>query len=95
MNVAVELPDDVVEAIAQRAAEIVLERQAAAVPARSKYASIDEAKDFLRCGKQRIYDLRSSRTLTPFTEGGRALVAWSELEALVEVEGLEQARRAA
>ena len=49
--------------------------------------SIAEAAAYLRCGRQHIYNLRSERTLSRLTEGGRALCLRSEVEALVKEEG--------
>lgn len=96
MKLAVELPADALEQIAERAAEIVLERLGDAGGIESPYLTVDEAADFLRCKKQRVYELRSSGRLTAFNDGGRALVARAEVERLVEVEQpLERRRRAA
>jgi hypothetical protein len=85
-----EVPREVVEAIAQRAAEIVLEQLPPA--SESPYLNVDEAAAFLRCKPQRIYELRTSGRLTRITEGGRALVLRKEVELLVD-DGLPVARR--
>jgi hypothetical protein len=82
MELGLQLPDEAIEAIARRAAELVLERLDQA-PAAGEWFSIDEAAEFLRCSKQRIYDLRGDGRLTRFVEGGRALVARAELVGLV------------
>lgn len=86
-----EVPREVVEAIARRAAEIVLE-QLPAASAESPYLNVDEAAAFLRCKPQRIYELRTSGRLTRLSDGGRALVLRKELAALVD-DGLPPARR--
>jgi hypothetical protein len=86
------ISDDVVETIAARAAELVRE-QLQLEQSGSPYASVDEAAAFLRCKPQRIYELRTSGLLTRYTDGGRALVLWSELQALVIDEDLPPARR--
>lgn len=85
-----ELPREVLEAIAARAAELVLERS----PERSEspYLNVEEAAAFLRCKPQRIYELRTSGRLRRITEGGRALVLRAEVERLIEEEGLPAAR---
>ena len=75
-----ELPDDVLDAIAARAAELVLDRlqqSAAATP----YLSVDEAAEVLRAKPPRVYDLLSSGRLSRFKDGSRVLVSRAELEA--------------
>lgn len=80
-----EIPDELVEAIAARAAELVLERLGSTAGG-SEFLDVDEAAAFLRCGRQRIYDLRSSGRLSRHADGSRVLVARSELEQLVAAE---------
>lgn len=88
MNVALQLSEEVLEAIARRAAALVLERQALEREQASPYVSIEEAAEFLRCKPRRVYDLRSSGRLASYSEGGRALVDRAELELLVVEDGL-------
>lgn len=88
MNLQLELPAEVVDAIVERTVELVIARldahgRADELPA---YLTPRQAAVYLGCGPQRIYDLRSQRRLTPFTEGGRALVKRAELDALVTVD---------
>lgn len=83
MELGLQLPDEVVEAIARRAAELVLEQLDELAASRSDWLSIEEAAAFLRCQPKRIYDLRTSGRLTRHVEGGRALVARAELVGLV------------
>ena len=52
----------------------------------SPYLSVNEAALFLRCKRQRIYDLLSIGRLSRVKEAGRTLVLRSEVEALVTVE---------
>ena len=73
-----QLPAELVEAIAQRVAEILAPRLEA--PAASPYMSIGEAAEHARCLKQRIYDLRSAGVLTKYGDGSRALVLRAELD---------------
>ena len=75
------LPPDAIEAIAERAAVIVLERLEAERPATSPYLTVAEAAEFARCSRQRIYDLLSARRLSRVKDGSRALVRRDELEA--------------
>ena len=59
-EVRLTLPDDLFEAIAQRAAAIVLSElaeQRANGMIRNEYLTVVEAAEYLRCSRQRIYDL--------------------------------------
>jgi excisionase family DNA binding protein len=76
-----QLTADVVESIAQRAAEIVLARSAQR--ANSPYLSTREAAEYLRCAPQRIHELVSRGDLTRLKEGGRLLLDRREVDALV------------
>jgi excisionase family DNA binding protein len=80
------IPAAAIEAIATRAAELVLERQAAGEDERrSKYLTVEEAAELYRCKPQRIYELVSARRLTSVKEGGRTLLLRSELEERLEI----------
>jgi len=82
-SLVVELPDEILERIAERAAEIVLaELQRTSPPSSSPYLTVKEAATYLRCQRQRIDDLLSQRRLTRVKEGGRTLVLRAEVEAL-------------
>jgi excisionase family DNA binding protein len=88
------LPDDALEQVARRAAEIVL----ASLPASSSespFMTAKEAAAYLRCERQRIDDLLSQRRLTRFKEGGRTLVSRSEVEALAVAHELPRVRKPA
>jgi excisionase family DNA binding protein len=76
---AFELPDDVANAIAERAAALVLERLTPT--AASEYLNVDDAAELLRCERQRIYDLCSSGRLRRYKDGARVLVSRAEIEA--------------
>jgi excisionase family DNA binding protein len=90
-----ELPEGLLERIARRAAEVVLARLAErdGWQQESPWMTIAEAAEYLRCNRQRIYELRSARRLTPHVENGRALCARDEVEALVVVGGAKAASR--
>jgi excisionase family DNA binding protein len=84
LRLSLDAPPELVEAIAARAAEIVLERLEAQGPAPdSPFFSIDEAAGYMRCTAQRVYDLRSSGRLTKFSDGTRAVVSRAEVDALL------------
>jgi len=81
------IPPEFFEAIAERAAEIVLERSAKARNGGSEpspYMTIAEGADFLRCSRQRVDDLLSQKRLTRFKDGARTLVSRAEIESYVE-----------
>lgn len=76
-GLAVEIFGQIVEAVKQRVlSEIAESNQPSETP---EFVTIDEACEFLRCNKQRIYDLRSSGRLTRFSDGSKALVSTAEL----------------
>jgi excisionase family DNA binding protein len=81
------LPAELLERIAERAAELVLERQADAAPATSPYMSIPEAAEYLRCKRQRVDDLLSARKLSRVKDGRRTLVLRAEVERYVTSSG--------
>ena len=83
-EVRLELPDGVIEAIAARAAAIVLERLEADQAPASPYLTVAEAAEYARCSRQRIYDLVSSRRLRRYKDGSRVLVRRDELDVYVE-----------
>ena len=49
----------------------------------SPYLTIEEAAEYARCSRQRLYDLRSSGRLSRAGDGRRALVFRQELDALL------------
>ena len=93
------VPDELIERIAERAAEIVRQGVPGRDPADhlrsggwegSPYLSVPEAADYLRAKPQRIYDLLSSRRLTRLKDGKRVLVSRSELDAYLAGNGLSR-----
>ncbi len=78
-DLALRVPEELVEAVAQRAAEIVLE-QLAAPDQSSPWLTVPEAAEYLRASRQRIYDLLSSRRLTRHRDGTRVLIRRDELD---------------
>lgn len=49
--------------------------------AKSPYLTTDEAAEYARCTRQRIYDLRSKGVLASYRDGRRVLVLREELDA--------------
>jgi hypothetical protein len=94
-RIELALPEGLLDTIARRAAELALPRLEARASKRSEspLMSVPEAAAYLRCKEQRVYELRSSRKLTPLSEGGRALCDRAEVEALVVEEIVRRRRR--
>jgi excisionase family DNA binding protein len=80
-RITFEVPAELVEQIAARAAEIAVERLRA--EPESEFLTVAEAAALIGATPQRIYDLRSDGRLTRHGDGGRALVARAELVDLV------------
>jgi excisionase family DNA binding protein len=53
----------------------------------SPYMTALEAADYLRCSRQRIYDLLSQRRLTRHKDGARTLISRAEIDAYVRENG--------
>jgi len=82
MLVTLDLSPAVVERIAERAAELVLQRlEQPASPTVPEFLTVAEAADLLRCKPQRVYDLCSSGQLERFKDGSRVLVKRAEVIA--------------
>jgi excisionase family DNA binding protein len=85
-RVVLTLPDELIDSIAHRSAALVIDQIAIDAERSSPYLTVREAAEFLRCTRQRIYDLLSSRRLTRFKDGTRVLIAREELERHVRQE---------
>lgn len=81
-GLVLQVPTEWLDVVAERAAEIVLERLAVA-PSSSPYFSVEEAAEYLRCDRQRIYDLVSSRRLPKLKDGSRVLIRREDCDILV------------
>jgi excisionase family DNA binding protein len=84
------VPAELLDALADRAAAITLERIDAAARAASPYLTVAEAAGYLRCKPQRVYDLLSARRLTRYKDGRRVLVSRAELDAYLDGTGLRR-----
>lgn len=80
-GVHLTLDDASLEAIAQRAAEILQEQQPAARS--TPWRTPAEAAEYLRCGRQRIYDLVHAGKLDPRRDGARLLFHLDDLDRYV------------
>jgi excisionase family DNA binding protein len=84
-GINVELPVEAVERIAARAAELVL-AQLPTVSA-APFMSVAEAAGYLRCSRQRIYDLCSAGRLPRHKDGERLLLRRDDLDAYLREGG--------
>lgn len=97
MKLEIDIPAALVDAIAERAAALVLERLGTAAPV-AEFVSVAEAAEIYRCKPQRIHDLLSAGELERVKEGGRTLIRRAQLLERVTGEELPpalQARRVA
>jgi excisionase family DNA binding protein len=80
--VNIPVPPELVEAVAERAAQLVLAELAVSPASQeSPFLSVDEAAAYLRAPRQRIYDLCSSGRLERVKDGTRTLIRRSDLDA--------------
>lgn len=82
MGIRALLPPEAVEAIAERAAELLAER-AALTPADQGFIDVDGASHYLACPKSRVYSLVSARRIPHHRDGSRLLFDRQELHAWV------------
>jgi len=82
-SLTVIVPTEIVVAVAEQLATIIGggAEESASPGVNSPYMTIPEAAEYLRCSRQRIDDLLSSRRLTRVKEGRRTLVQRTEIEA--------------
>ncbi|HET6999349.1 MAG TPA: helix-turn-helix domain-containing protein [Solirubrobacterales bacterium] len=81
-GLALAVPTELVETIAQRAAELLAERQAEVES--TPWLRVEEAADHLRCKPKRVYDLCSQRRIPFVKDGSRTLLRRSDLDAYLE-----------
>ena len=78
-----EVPEALVERVAERAAEIALARLAERGP--EPWIGVEDAAKHLACSRKRVYDLVAQRRVRVFRDGRRLLFRRSWLdEALAE-----------
>jgi len=82
VNLSVSLSEDDVERIAQR----VVALSADGHGSRDPWLDVDEAAEYLRCSRQRIYDLASTGRLAAGKDGRRSLFRQSVLNTYLEEE---------
>jgi excisionase family DNA binding protein len=88
MNVEMKLPEEMIEAIATRAAQLVAERNGAGES--DGFLDVDGAAAYLACPKSRIYSLVSARRLPHHRDGSRLLFDRAELREYVRDGGAKR-----
>ena len=80
-ELSIRFPEELVEEIAQRAAELVLvQLETDTNGSSSPFLTIPETAELLRAKRHRVDDLLSRGTLTRIKDGSRTLIARAELE---------------
>jgi excisionase family DNA binding protein len=80
---ALSLPAEAIETIAERAAELVLARLQADIAGGSPWLDWQGAADYLGCKPKRIRNLTSQGRIPFHREGGRVVYHRQELDAWV------------
>ena len=83
VGVKYEFPAELIEKVAERAAELLAER----TPADDQWLDVAEAAEYLRCPTSRIYALTSAGRIPHHHDGARLLFRKSELDDWVEQGG--------
>lgn len=78
MSLTLGVPDELVEAVAQRAAELVADRQAP-----SPWLDVKGAAEYLACPTSRVYALTSASRIPHHRDGSRLLFRSDELDRWV------------
>lgn len=78
-EIALHVPDELVEAIAQRVAELL--RVEGSSTGADPLLTVPEAAIHLRAGRQRVYDLVNDGRLNVERDGRRVLIRQSTLDA--------------
>jgi excisionase family DNA binding protein len=77
------VPAELIELVARRAAELLAERQPAAL---EPWLTVDQAAQHLACRPKRIYDLCSQRRVPFVKDGSRTLLRRADLDAYLEAQ---------
>lgn len=81
-SLSLPLPPEIVEAVAERAAEIVIERIGATGP--EPWIGVEAAAEHLACKPRRIYELVAQRRVRVRRDGRRVLFRRSWLDEALE-----------
>ena len=86
-NLALAVPLELVEAIAERAAEMLAERRG---PELEAWIGVEEAAEHLACPKSRVYGLSSAGRIPHRKDGSRLLFRRSELDEWIDRGGAKR-----
>ena len=93
-TVAVGLPPELLDALAERVADVLIERglvsAAAAVPEPEPWIGVEEAARHLACPKSRLYALVSARRIPCQKDASRLLFRRTELDAWLDAGGAKR-----
>ncbi len=78
MNARIEFPDQIIDEIARRVAELVSTSQV------SPLLTVSEAAEYLRCSPKRIYDLTGQRRIDFVKDGSRTLIRREALDTYLK-----------
>ena len=81
------VPPELVEAIAERVAELLVERLPAQGPA--PWLDVDGAAEYLACPKSRVYEFIAAKRVRHFRDGRRVLFRREDLDAALSVREVE------
>ena len=82
IGLTVHLPKEIVEAVAERVAQLLASRTP--TPRSEPWIGVEEAAAYLCCPKSRIYDLVAQRRVRVYRDGRRLLFRASWLDACLE-----------
>lgn len=80
VGVTYEIPVDLIEKIAERAVELLADRDGDDNP----WLDVEEAAHYLRCPRSRIYALSSAEAIPHHHDGTRLLFRRGELDEWIE-----------
>lgn len=84
---ALDLPNELVELVAERAAELVAERTKDQAEG---FLDVGGAAEFLACPTSRIYSLVSTKRIPHYRDGSRLLFVRTELREYVQNGGAKR-----
>ena len=79
-GIGLSVPDELLDALADRVAARVLAAADRSAPAGSTWLDVTDAAEYLRCKPKRLYDLCSQRRVPVHREGSRLLFRRDELD---------------
>jgi excisionase family DNA binding protein len=81
-GISIALPPELVDAVAARVLELLDER--GQLEPDDPLLDVDETAEYMRCKRQRVYDLHHARKIFAVRDGTRLLFRRSELDRYLE-----------